>query len=93
LEVYFQVLITNATEEYDGSSWTAGGNLGTARRRIFRSRNSNSWFRSWWKYKVTQEQTEEYDGSTWTAGTTMNTAKRSWFSRMRALQTSALAFW
>jgi hypothetical protein len=21
----------NATEEYDGSSWTAGGNLGTAR--------------------------------------------------------------
>jgi hypothetical protein len=25
---------TNATEEYDGSSWTAGGNLNTARRYL-----------------------------------------------------------
>jgi hypothetical protein len=24
--------VTNATEEYDGSAWTAGGNLGTARQ-------------------------------------------------------------
>jgi hypothetical protein len=23
--------VTNATEEYDGSTWTAGGNLDTAR--------------------------------------------------------------
>jgi hypothetical protein len=27
-------LITAATEEYDGSSWTAGGNLGTARQGL-----------------------------------------------------------
>ena len=26
--------LTAATEEYDGSAWTAGGNLGTARRQI-----------------------------------------------------------
>jgi hypothetical protein len=25
---------TNATEEYDGTSWTAGGNLNTARRSL-----------------------------------------------------------
>jgi hypothetical protein len=25
---------TNATEEYDGSAWTAGGNLNTARRSL-----------------------------------------------------------
>jgi hypothetical protein len=24
----------SVTEEYDGTSWTAGGNLGTARRRL-----------------------------------------------------------
>jgi hypothetical protein len=27
-----QLQSSNATEEYDGSAWTAGGNLGTARR-------------------------------------------------------------
>jgi hypothetical protein len=32
----------NSTEEYDGTSWTAGGNLAVA-SRSFRSRNSNSW--------------------------------------------------
>ena len=28
----FTTAVTAATEEYDGTSWTAGGNLGTARR-------------------------------------------------------------
>jgi hypothetical protein len=31
LEDRTTVQVTNATEEYDGSAWTAGGNLGTAR--------------------------------------------------------------
>jgi hypothetical protein len=26
--------IQSATEEYDGSTWTAGGNIGTARRAL-----------------------------------------------------------
>jgi hypothetical protein len=39
---------TGATEEYDGTSWTAGGNLNTARMQLARSRNSNSSFSFWW---------------------------------------------
>jgi hypothetical protein len=39
---------STATEEYNGSSWTAGGALGTARRRFSRSRNTNSRFSIWW---------------------------------------------
>jgi hypothetical protein len=27
-----QLTVLNATEEYNGATWTAGGNLGTARR-------------------------------------------------------------
>jgi hypothetical protein len=36
----------SATEEYDGSSWTSGGNLATGRSCFNRSWNSNSWFSS-----------------------------------------------
>jgi hypothetical protein len=35
------------TEEYDGTTWTAGGSLNTARQG-FRSRYSNSSFSFWW---------------------------------------------
>jgi hypothetical protein len=59
---------TNATEEYDGTSWTAGGTgLNTARRAYSRSRYTNSSISFWWCYHPTQTgATEEYDGSTWT---------------------------
>jgi hypothetical protein len=42
--------ITTATEEYDGTTWTAGGNLNTAREEFSRSRNSNCSFSFWWLY-------------------------------------------
>jgi hypothetical protein len=59
---------TAATEEYDGSAWTGGGNLGTARSRLagveFKLQDL--------VLVVIQQQsvnnTEEYDGSAWTAG-------------------------
>jgi hypothetical protein len=41
-------LVTNATEEYDGTAWTGGGNLGTARQELAGCWNSNSRFRIWW---------------------------------------------
>jgi hypothetical protein len=42
---YLQLRLTNATEEYDGSSWTAGGSLGTASRTsIWQLCNTNSSF-------------------------------------------------
>ena len=63
---------TAVTEEYDGSAWTSGGNLGTARYDLagagtqtaglavggFEGFTTNYYSRS----------SEEYDGSTWTAG-------------------------
>jgi hypothetical protein len=37
---------TGQTEEYDGSAWTAGGNLGSLQEmRSIRIRNTNSCFR------------------------------------------------
>jgi hypothetical protein len=40
--VDIQQLICKCTEEYDGSAWTAGGNLGTARYFLAGCRNANS---------------------------------------------------
>jgi hypothetical protein len=68
---------TNATEEYDGSAWTAGGNLGTVEDNLggaglqtaglafggFTGSNTNA--------------TEEYDGSAWTGGGNLGTTRRS----------------
>jgi hypothetical protein len=39
--------VHQATEEYDGSTWTTGG-LNTARIDLGSSRNSNCWFSFWW---------------------------------------------
>jgi hypothetical protein len=39
---------TAATEEYNGTSWTAGGSMNTARGGFSRSRNSNSSISFWW---------------------------------------------
>jgi hypothetical protein len=43
---------STATEEYDGTAWTAGGNMNTARRLFSRSRNSNSRTCFWWIYRT-----------------------------------------
>ena len=68
--------VTNVTEEYDGSGWTAGGNIGTTRYNsggagttpaglIFGGYSSPNVYAN----------TEEYDGSSWTAGNVMNQAR------------------
>jgi hypothetical protein len=55
--------ITNATEEYDGTSWTAGGNLGTARRGLASAGTQTvaAGFGGFTTVVVTN--TEEYDGT------------------------------
>jgi hypothetical protein len=40
----------NATEEYNGSGWSNGGNMGTARRFLGICRYSNRRTWSWWLY-------------------------------------------
>jgi hypothetical protein len=43
-----------ATESYNGSAWTAGGNLGTSKKIYNRSWFTNSNFSIWWIYMVLQ---------------------------------------
>jgi hypothetical protein len=69
---------TNTTEEYDGSSWTAGGALGTSKKTFRRCRFTNSWTLAIGGFigtNANSNATEEYDGSSWTAGGSLNTSK------------------
>jgi hypothetical protein len=43
-------IVSNATEEYDGTLGQPGGNLGTAKMAFCRLWNSNSRFSFWWTY-------------------------------------------
>ena len=80
-----------STQQYDGTSWTAGGNLsarkwnnagaGTQTAALnFGGQNSDS---------AVISSTEEYDGSTWTAGGNLTTARAA---KGAGIQTAALAF-
>lgn len=85
---------TTSTEEYNGSAWTAGGNLGTA-RHAFACAGTQTAGLGAGGYKgppapIISNSTEEYDGSAWAAGGNMGTARY----RLSGCgtQTSALAF-
>jgi hypothetical protein len=56
---------SNATEEYNGSTWGPGGNLATA-KNISRRRNTNSRTCIWWLLippgNTASNSTEEYGG-------------------------------
>ena len=80
----------NATEEYDGSSWTAGGNIGTARRGLAGCGLQTAGLAFGGYTSTAVDITEEYDGSSWTSSGTMNTARNSLAGA--GIQTLALAF-
>jgi hypothetical protein len=68
----------NVTEEYNGSSWSGGGNLGTARRGLGGSGTQTAGlaFGGYTSPPVPsglQLITEEYDGSAWSSGGNSNT--------------------
>ena len=79
---------TNATEEYDGTDWTAGGNMlvskgyygggGTLTAGIVMGMGDNS------------NDSYEYDGSSWTAGGTMNRGASQ--GSYAGLQTDGISF-
>jgi hypothetical protein len=79
----------NATEEYDGSAWTGGGNLGTARYALAGAGIQTAALALEVNHHSTGA-TEEYDGSTWTTGGSLNTAR----TRLAGAgtQTAGLAF-
>jgi hypothetical protein len=83
-----QVLL-HKTEEYDGSTWTAGGNLNTARRRLGGAGTQTAALGFGGDSPIVAA-TEEYDGSTWTNPTGLNTARDSLAGC--GIQTAALGF-
>ena len=68
-------VVVNNTEEYDGSAWTAGGNLITAREGPAGAGTQTAGLAIGGKTTVAVGNTEEYDGSTRTAGGALGTAR------------------
>jgi hypothetical protein len=66
---------TNLTQNYDGSSWTNGGNMGTARALSGAGTAAPTSAALVFGGEPQTGATEEYNGSSWTGGGTMNTAR------------------
>ena len=81
------------TEEYDGSNWTAGGTMNTAREGLTGS-GSNTLGLAFGGYTTTNvANSEEYNGTSWTEGPDLSTARR-FFSRKRWRNSSCgFSFW
>jgi hypothetical protein len=69
--------LQSGTEEYDGSAWTAGGNLGTARRNLRRTGLQTAGLAFGGLITGSVNNTEEYDGSAWTGGGNLGTTRQS----------------
>jgi hypothetical protein len=80
----------NVTEEYDGSAWTAGGNLNTARRNLAGCGTQTAGLAFGGVSTAGTGATEEYDGSSWTNTTSMGTARYQLAGA--GTQTAGLAF-
>jgi len=63
------------TEEYDGSTWTAGGNSNTGGFLMGNGGGTQTAALKAGGGSAVSTQTEEYDGSTWTIGGALNTAR------------------
>jgi len=68
----------STTEEYDGSGWSAGGALSTARSYLagFGTQTAAVAAGGRPSTATTTNATEEYDGSSWTSGNNMGTGRR-----------------
>jgi hypothetical protein len=83
--VIVQVLPTGATEEYNGSAWTAGGSLATARLGL-----AGCGIQTAALAVGATPTAEEYNGTSWTAGGVLNTPRTQ--IGTAGIQTAALAF-
>jgi hypothetical protein len=71
-------VFTGATEEYDGSTWTANGSLNTSRAYLGSGGTQTAALAFGGYTPAVTGATEEYDGSTWTNNPTgLGTARRS----------------
>ena len=64
--------LLSCTEEYDGSSWAAGGTLITARRQVEGAGTQNSGLAFGSRGNACTNCNEEYNGTSWSAGGDMN---------------------
>jgi len=85
---------SNATEEYNGSGWSNGGNIGTAREAMAGGAGTLTAGLIAGGYlpaptSANTDATEEYDGSSWTAGGVLGTPRR--YTDVIGTQTAALA--
>ena len=83
----------NVTQEYDGSTWTAGGNMAEAveNRGGAGTQTAGLGFGGYDRDTVvTKYTTEEYDGTSWTAGGNLATART--FLGGAGTQTAGLGF-
>ena len=87
----FSTAATTVTEEYDGTSWTAGGSLNTARYALAGA-GTQTLGLAFGGYTGTaySNSTEEYNGTSWAATTNMTTARSELAGC--GTQSSALAF-
>jgi hypothetical protein len=75
--VVTQQITLIATEEYDGASWTAGGNLNIARGYLAGAGTQTSGLAFGGKNStIISASTEEYNGTSWTTSTNLTTAKQ-----------------
>ena len=82
--------ISNVTQEYDGTSWTSGGNYPIVITTAGAAGTQTSALAFGGFGPSTTNSTNEYDGTSWTAGGNLGTAR---YEIMGAgTQTSALAF-
>ena len=69
---------TNATYEYDGTNWTAGGNLNTTRRDLTGAGTQTAGLAAIGAVDPPMSsEAEQYDGSSWTTVAEANTGRRS----------------
>ena len=69
--------ILNSTQEYDGSSWTSGGNLVTARRALMAGGLQTATLAFGGQTPSQSGATEQYDGSSWTTTAAVMATARS----------------
>lgn len=65
-----------STEEYDGTSWSAGGDLGTAVRTHYGCGTQSAGLSFGGYLSSSVDITEEYNGSTWSTGGSLSTARQ-----------------
>jgi hypothetical protein len=85
---------TNTTEEYDGSSWTAGGNLSNTVKGLSGAGTQTAGlsiggFGTSPTPSAYITVTESYNGSNWTTGSSLNTVRET-FSGSWGTQTAAV---